>query len=109
METFLSTLILGLLLSVLGVVNMTGNVVSLHWYHRHRVSEEDRKPFGKRVGIGTLLCGISCIFFGTMTLLGEKTEVAVLGIVGAAGMVTGIAVGLVLMFHAIIKYNKGLF
>ncbi|MBQ8331912.1 MAG: hypothetical protein IJX94_05390 [Clostridia bacterium] len=37
-------------IAVLGIINMTGNISSLHWYHRQRVTKEDRKPFGKLVG-----------------------------------------------------------
>ena len=44
--------VFGTLISVLGIVNMTGNISSLHEYHRHRVTEEDRKPFGRLVGMG---------------------------------------------------------
>ena len=47
MVTWIVTGILGLILVILGIVNMTGNLSTLHSYHRHRVSERDRKPFGK--------------------------------------------------------------
>ena len=50
---------IGILISVLGIINMTGNISSLHSYHRHRVKEEDIKPFGRLVGTGTLIIGVS--------------------------------------------------
>ena len=37
----LPLLILGLFLSALGIVNILGNVSTIHSYHRRRVREED--------------------------------------------------------------------
>ena len=56
-------LLLGLLIVVMGAINMTGNINSLHSYHRHRVREEDRVPFGRMVGSGTLTVGAGVIAF----------------------------------------------
>lgn len=56
--------ILGITISILGISNMKGNISSLHWYHRQRVSPDDVMPFGKRVGLGTLIIGIAIIVFG---------------------------------------------
>lgn len=53
--------ILGIIISILGISNMKGNISSLHWYHRQRVSPDDVMPFGKRVGLGTLIIGIAII------------------------------------------------
>lgn len=33
----------------------------LYWYHRWRVTKEDRKFSGKLVGLGALISGISMI------------------------------------------------
>ena len=106
----LSTLLfVGALISVLGAINMTGNISSLHWYHRQRVTEEDRKPFGRLVGLGTLIIGLSVILFGVVLFLFEKTQSMWLVWFGTAELIVGIAVGLVLSFYAMIKYNKGIF
>lgn len=100
---------LGILISVIGVLNMKGNISSLHSYHRHRVAEEDVKPFGKAVGLGTLICGLSCIFFGIMLLIYDLTERDLFSLLGTAGLLCGLAVGIVISVKAIIKYNKSLF
>ena len=50
MTSFIGTLIVGVVCIVLGISNMRGNISSLHSYHRHRVTAEDRIPFGKMVG-----------------------------------------------------------
>ena len=57
MAAYILSFIVGAFCIVLGVSNMMGNLSSLHSYHRHRVSEEDRIPFGRRVGLGTVMVG----------------------------------------------------
>ena len=76
MAAFITIGGLGLLVCVLGIINMTGNISSLHWYHRRRVTEENRKPFGKLVGLGTLIIGLALIVFGivTTTVQSENSE-----------------------------------
>ena len=59
MECFITSTVLGFILCVLGCMNMKGNISSLHWYHRQRVTEEDRKPFGK---LCYLLCSLPDLF-----------------------------------------------
>ncbi|MBE6576819.1 MAG: hypothetical protein E7653_01610 [Ruminococcaceae bacterium] len=109
MTAFLITAFLGLLLIVIGIINMTGNISSLHWYHRQRVAKEDIKPLGKRVGIGTILCGAAIIFFGAMSLIYELTSLMPLMWIGSTVMLICIAIGIFITLKAIIKYNKGLF
>lgn len=109
MVSLLTTLPVGILIAVLGIVNMTGNISSLHWYHRHRVTEEDRKPFGKLVGLGTLICGLAVILYGIMFFLGETIENDALLLIGGVLLLIGLAVGMVISLYAIKKYNKGIF
>ena len=109
MEMVITTAVLGLVLVVIGILNLKGNISSLHSYHRHRVAKEDLLPFGKRVGTGTILCGLACIFFAFCQLIHEMTTLALFIWIGTAGLLVGLAIGIVLMLKAIIKYNKGLF
>ena len=109
MDNFFVPGILGVILIVLGIMNMKGNISSLHWYHRQRVTEEDRKPFGKLVGLGTLIIGIALVISGILFWISEVTATELWLIVGCVITVVGIVVGLVLSFYAIIKYNKGIF
>ena len=109
MVTWIVTGILGLILIILGIVNMTGNLSTLHSYHRHRVSERDRKPFGKMVGSGTLIVGFSVFLFGGAFFLFEKTQLALWGITGMVILFAGLGVGLGLSLYAMVKYNKGIF
>lgn len=69
------------------ILNMRGNIASIHWYHRQRVTEKDRRPFGKLVGLGTMVIGVSLVVFGALSF----------------------AADLGLSFFAMIQYNKGIF
>lgn len=109
MAIFITMAGLGLLIAVLGMINMTGNISSLHWYHRQRVTEENRKPFGRLVGLGTLIIGVAIIAFGALFWAFEKTQCNVYMIVGLIELLAGIAVGTGISFYAMIKYNKGIF
>lgn len=54
-------LILGICISVLGIVNIRGNISTIHSYNRRKVKEEDVPKYGKAVGTGTLIMGISLV------------------------------------------------
>lgn len=109
MAAFITTAGLGLLVAIIGIINMTGNISSLHWYHRQRVTEENRKPFGKLVGLGTLIIGISIMIFGAFFLVFEQTQLDVFVIIGTAALIAGIVAGMAISFYAMIKYNQGIF
>ena len=100
---------LGILVSILGIINMTGNISSLHWYHRQRVTEENRKPFGKLVGLGTLIIGLSMIVFGILSLIFEQTQLQAFVVIGVIELIVSIIVGMIVSFYAMKKYNGGIF
>ncbi len=102
MYKFILTAILGAILCVIGAVNMTGNLRALHSYHYHRVRPEDKIPFGRLVGIGNIIIGVSFMIFSL--LLALKLE-----IVATVVMILGLLIGLGFAFYAMIKYNKGIF
>ena len=103
------TFLVGVICIVLGISNMKGNISSLHSYHRNRVSEEDRIPFGKQVGFGTIIVGIGIIAFSVLSSVTLYTENDIFILVGTAVLIIGIILGLVISFRAMIKYNKGIF
>ena len=109
MAAFITVSGLGILISILGIINMTGNISSLHWYHRHRVTEEDRKPFGRLVGLGTLTIGLAMIVFGILFLIFEQTQLWALVVIGVIELIASIIVGMIVSFYAMKKYNGGIF
>ena len=103
------TLIVGAILIFLGIRNMQGDISSLHSYHRERVKEEDILPFGRRVGLGTIIVGCGVAVFGVFSLIASLITNDTLVIVGTVIMAVAIVVGLVIAVMAMIKYNKGIF
>ena len=109
MASNIVTFLVGVVCIVLGISNMRGNISSLHSYHRHRVSEEDKIPFGKQVGLGTVIIGIGIIIFSFLSAVTLYTENNIFTLIGTAVLIVGIVVGLIMSFKAMIKYNKGIF
>ena len=97
------TLALGSICIVIGLSNCKGNISTLHSYHRNRVAEEDILPFGKLVGLGTIIIGISLIIASIITL--TINSELIINIILTIGFIVGMGLNL----YAIIKYNKGLF
>ena len=104
MEDLIVQLLIGLVLVVLGISNMRGNINSLHWYHRRRVSEADRPAFGRLVGLGTIIVGVGVMLYALLNwALPQFTAVF------SALLIAFIVIGLGLNFYAMFKYNKGIF
>lgn len=100
---------IGIILIIIGCLNRRGNISMLHSYHRKRVTEENVLPFGRLVGLGNIIIGIAVILFGILMAVASFTGTAVLTTVGYVIIGVGLAVGLVISFAAMIKYNKGIF
>ena len=109
MDSAIGPAILGIIICILGVSNRKGNISSIHWYHRKRITEETRLPFGKMIGLGTIICGAALIAFGIFSFVTVITENDLFTIIGSVLVVLGLAVGLALSLYAMIKYNKGIF
>ena len=109
MEALLSTALIGIICIVIGISNRKGNISTLHSYHRKRVTEEDRIPFGKRVGLGMIIIGIALILFGLLSYLALRLDNNIFIAIGSACLIAGMAIGLGISFAAMIKYNKGIF
>lgn len=97
----LMLLIIGVVISVLGIVNIKGNISTVHSYNRRKVTEEDIPKYGKAVGTGTLIIGVSLVVayfttFWSMTIMGFI-------------VVPAVVIGLAFILYAQIKYNHGIF
>ena len=89
MGEFITQIVIGLVLIIIGIFNMKGNISLLHSYHRKRVKEEDIKPFGKKVGTGSIIIGITIILAGLFTIFNYaniSNVILVIGIVTAAAI-----------------------
>lgn len=108
MENIVS-IILGVVCIVIGILNRKGNISMLHSYHRKRVSEENRLPFGKLVGVGTIIIGISLIIMGILSFLASILLANIFATIGNVILIIGLIIGLIINFYAMLKYNKGIF
>ena len=109
MPAFIVAALVGVVCIVLGISNMKGNISSLHSYHRSRVSEEERIPFGRMVGLGIIIIGAAIIVFSGLSAVTLYTDNEIFTLIGTGILIAGIIVGLVISFKAMIKYNKGIF
>lgn len=102
-------IIVGALLITSGVLNIKGNLRLIHSYHYKRVREEDRKAFGKIVGIGSIIIGASIFISGILTAVMFFAKILALETASMIIAITGLVIGLILCFYAMFKYNKGIF
>ena len=91
----------GLVLIIIGILNIKGNISLLHSYHRKRVKEEDVVPFGRKIGIGTIIIGCTVIAAGISGLFFENITNIIL--------IAGFIPGFIFIIYALLKYNKGIF
>ena len=109
MSASIVTFAVGVICIVLGIINMRGNISSIHSYHRSRVSKEDILPFGKKVGLGTIIMGVGVIIFSILSAITFYTENNILMLIGTIIMIASFIVGIALSFYAMKKYNGGIF
>ena len=109
MDSVIVPIFIGVFIVLIGILNMKGNISSIHWYHRQRVEEKNKIPFGRLVGIGTIVIGASIILFGVFSLATELFNNELYIFIGSIIVFVGIAIGLIFSLYAMIKYNKGIF
>lgn len=94
-------LILGLFISAIGIANIKGNISTVHSYNRRKVAEADVPKYGKAVGTGTLIMGLSLILAFLLSFISQPLTAVVI--------LPGFAVGLGFILYGQFKYNKGIF
>ena len=97
----IALLILGIFISVIGIVNMTGNISTIHSYNRRKVKEEDVPKYGRAVGTGTLIIGVSLIAAFVTTFWSETAMYFI--------VIPALVIALAFILYAQFKYNMGLF
>lgn len=102
MEGNIIMLSLGIIMVLLGIANLKGNISTVHWYNRHRVTEEDVSKYGKFMGLGSITIGFSVILTAVLMMIFNNE---IFYYISVAGIIAGIT----LMLYAQIKFNKGIF
>lgn len=98
---YLILLVMGILLSVLGVVNIMGNISTIHAWNRRRVREADIPRYGRAVSTGTLVIGAAFIVSYLVTF----RNAAIIDYI----ILSGLGIGLAFILYAQLKYNHGIF
>ena len=96
------TVIIGIICIYLGLKHRKGDVSMLHSYHKKRVAEEDKVPFGKMVGLGVIIVGVGLILSGVLHYFAYT-------LLANIALIAALIIGLGISFGAMIKYNKGIF
>ena len=97
----IAMLILGLFVSALGIVNIMGNISTIHSYNRRKVREEDVPKYGKAVGTGTLIIGASFVVGFAVSFISELLMAIII--------LPAVIVGLGFILYGQFKYNHGIF
>lgn len=93
-------LILGVFISVMGIV-ISKAISAPHSYNRRKVKEEDIPKYGKAVGTGTLIIGVSLVLGFIVSFWSEEMIAYITH--------PAVVVGLGFMLYGQFKYNKGIF
>ena len=102
MKEFIMQIIIGLVLIVIGILNIKGNISLIHSYHRKRVKQEDIMPFGQKMGIGNIIIGISIVIAGIFLFFNYDN-------ISNSIVIIGLIIGSIIIIYAMFKYNKGIF
>lgn len=95
-------IIIGVAIIILGIINITGNISTIHYYQRRKVKEEDVPKYGKWIGSGTVVVGFSIAIIGILLMILKNENIYYY-------MIPGIVIGLIMMLYAQFKYNRGIF
>lgn len=98
---YLLLLLLGIVLIAVSVPNLKGNISTIHWYNRRKVSKADAPRYGKTMGLGTLIMGTSTVATALLQMIFDFEPIFYL-------LAAGAAIGLAIMLYAQFKYNKGI-
>ena len=97
----IALLILGIFIAIIGIVNIMGNISTIPSYNRRKVREEDVPKYGRAVGTGTLIIGVSLIAAFVTTFWSETAMSFI--------VIPALVIGLGFILYAQFKYNKGIF
>ncbi len=99
---YLLLLVVGIVLILTSIPNFKGNISTVHRYNRRRVSKEDAPRYGRAMGLGTLIMGVSTALTAILQMIFDREPIFYL-------LAAGVTVGFAIMLYAQFKYNKGLF
>ena len=81
----------------------------MHSYHYKRVSQKDIIPFGKMVGFGMIIIGLSIFLNGILYGITLLTNMEIFTTIANVLLIISNIIGIIIIFVAMFKYNKGIF
>ena len=102
LREYVSMIAMSLILIFLGIFNLQGNISSIHWYNRRKVTKENQLPYCRLHGIGCITIGISMILCAILSAFGYI-------VIGEFITLIGVIIGFGCILYAQFKYNKGIF
>ena len=102
-------IIVGIVFLIIGISNIKGNISMVHSYHVNNITEENRLPFGRTIGVGMIIISISLIVFGGLLIPSELTKDKIYSTIGDIVLIVGGLLGIGISLYAIKKYNKKIF
>ncbi len=66
---YLLLLVVGIALILTSIPNFKGNISTVHRYNRRRVSEADAPRYGRAMGLGTVIMGVSSALTAILQLI----------------------------------------
>ena len=105
----LATIVVGIICIYMGLKHRKGDVSMLHSYHKKRVAEEDKVPFGKMVGLGVIIVGVGFVLSGGLHYAADTMQGEIYSLLANIALIAALVVGLGITFGAMLKYNKGIF
>ncbi len=99
---YLALILLGIAISVVGICNCLGYIGTIKACHRTRITEATRIPYGRGMGIATIIIGLSLLVAGILCwILGSETPSYIIP--------PALAIGVAIMICVQKKYNGGIF
>lgn len=103
------SIVVGVVVIIIGILNSIGKIKMLHSYHTRNVAEEDKVPFGKRVGLGMFFVGVGLILMGGALILADLQQNEIIFSIGEGLFAIAFGVGICIIILALKKYNGGVF
>lgn len=103
MEEFVVTITAGVILLVLGwQIWKNEKITLIHSYHYKNVRDENKKAYTTEIGMAAIIIAIGIILTGIVDYTTQS-------VYGWYVFLFSFAVGVILIIHAQIKYNGGIF
>lgn len=102
MLKIITLLLLGIAMICIGINNIKGNISSIHWYNRKNLKESDIPKYGKCVGLGSVIIGISLAISALLEMIFKSNIYDYI-------ITVGCLIGVIVILYGQIKYNKGIF